>query len=40
MLYAGGKELIRNTAEVGKVVEIAEAEDLDGLEEVLGGTGK
>jgi hypothetical protein len=33
MLYAGAKELIRNTAEVGKVVEIDSMEDLEELEE-------
>ena len=37
MLYAGAKELMRNTAETGKVVEIAEAEDLEKIEERLGG---
>ncbi|KAL8804149.1 MAG: hypothetical protein Q9200_005944 [Gallowayella weberi] len=37
MLYAGAKELMRNTAEVGKVIEIAEAEDLETIEEKLGG---
>lgn len=37
MLYAGGKELMRNTAEVGRVIEMAEAEDLDTIEETLGG---
>lgn len=36
MLYAGGKELMRNTAEVGRVLEMAEAEDLDTIEEKLG----
>lgn len=38
MLYAGAKELMRNTAEVGKVIEISEAEDLETIEEKLGGT--
>ena len=37
MLYAGAKELMRNTAETGKVLEISEAEDLEGIEEKLGG---
>lgn len=37
MLYAGAKELMRNTAEVGKVIEIAEAEELEAIEEKLGG---
>lgn len=29
MMYAGAKELIRNTSEVGKVVDIESAEDLE-----------
>lgn len=37
MLYAGGKELMRNTAEVGRVIEMTEAEDLDTIQEKLGG---
>ncbi|KAL9636322.1 MAG: hypothetical protein Q9164_002890 [Protoblastenia rupestris] len=37
MLYAGAKELMRNTAEVGKVVEMQDAEDLETIEEKLGG---
>ena len=37
MLYAGAKELMRNTAEVGRVLEISEAEDLENIEEKLGG---
>lgn len=37
MLYAGAKELMRNTAETGKVIEMAEAEDLEKIEEKLGG---
>ncbi len=37
MLYAGAKELMRNTAEVGRVIEISEAEDLESIEEKLGG---
>lgn len=36
MLYAGAKELMRNTAETGKVIEMAEAEDLEQIEEKLG----
>ncbi|KAL8713048.1 MAG: hypothetical protein Q9220_002908 [cf. Caloplaca sp. 1 TL-2023] len=38
MLYAGAKELMRNTAEAGKVIEISEAEELESIEEKLGGT--
>lgn len=37
MLYAGAKELMRNTAEVGRVVEIENAEDLEDIETKLGG---
>jgi hypothetical protein len=37
MLYAGAKELMRNTAEVGKVIEIDSAEELEEVPEKLGG---
>ena len=37
MLYAGAKELMRNTAEVGRVIELADTEDLESIEEKLGG---
>jgi hypothetical protein len=37
MLYAGAKELMRNTAEVGKVIEIESADDLEDLPNKLGG---
>lgn len=36
MLYASAKELMRNTAEVGKVLEIDSAEELDEIPEKLG----
>ncbi|MCJ1413603.1 hypothetical protein MMC19_007725 [Ptychographa xylographoides] len=36
MLYAGAKELMRNTAEVGKVIEMAEAEELENIGSLLG----
>ena len=36
MLYAGAKELMRNTAEEGKVIEIDSADDLEDLPEKLG----
>lgn len=36
MLYAGAKELMRNTAEVGKVFEIDSADDLEELPQKLG----
>jgi hypothetical protein len=36
MLYAGAKELMRNTAEVGKVIEIDSVDDLEDLPEKLG----
>lgn len=35
MLYAGAKELIRNTAEVNKVIDIESAEDLEDLPKQL-----
>ena len=37
MLYAGAKELMRNTAEVGRVIEMAEVEDLETVEAKLSG---
>ena len=37
MLYAGAKELMRNTAEVGKIIEIDSAEDLEDIEAKLKG---
>lgn len=36
MLYAGAKELMRNTSEVGKVIDIESAEDLEELPHKLG----
>ena len=36
MLYAGAKELMRNTAEVGKVIEIDSADDLEEIPQKLG----
>ena len=39
MLYAGAKELMRNTAEAGRVLEMQDGEDLEGIEEILGGEG-
>jgi len=36
MLYAGAKELMRNTAEVGKVFELDSAEDLEEIPQKLG----
>ena len=37
MLYAGAKELMRNTAEVNRIIEIDSAEDLeeDKIEAIL-----
>lgn len=29
MLYAGAKELMRNTSEVGRILEVDSAEDLE-----------
>lgn len=37
MLYAGAKELMKNTAEAGKIIEIDSAEELDSIEEKLQG---
>ena len=37
MLYAGAKELMRNTAEAGSVIELTDVEDLETIEEKLGG---
>ncbi|KAG0652961.1 Glia maturation factor 1, partial [Hyphodiscus hymeniophilus] len=36
MLYAGAKELMRNTAEVGKIIEIETADDLEEIPQKLG----
>jgi len=38
MLYASAKELMRNTAEVGKILELESAEDIEELPEKLGAT--
>jgi hypothetical protein len=35
MIYAGCKELMRNTAEVQKIIEIESAEDLETIKEKL-----
>lgn len=37
MLYAGAKELMRNTAEVNRIIEIDSADDLEDIEEKLKG---
>lgn len=36
MLYAGAKELFRNTAEVNKVIDISSVDDLEEIPEKLG----
>ena len=36
MLYAGARELMRNNAEAGRVLEIQDAEDLESIESRLG----
>lgn len=36
MMYAGAKELMRNTAEVGTVIDIESAEDLEDIPKTLG----
>lgn len=38
MLYAGAKELFRNTAEVNKVIDITSADDLEEIPEKLGAS--
>jgi len=35
MLYAGAKELMRNTSEVGRILEVDTAEDVEGIEALL-----
>lgn len=37
MLYASAKELMKNTAEAGRIIEIQEVEDLEEIEEKLRG---
>ena len=37
MLYAGAKELLRNEAEVSRIIEIDSIDDLDEIEEKLKG---
>ena len=37
MLYAGAKELMRNTAEAGRVIELESAEELENIEAKLTG---
>ena len=37
MLYAGAKELMRSTSEVGKIIEVSDPEELEGIEKILGG---
>ncbi|KAL2281646.1 hypothetical protein FJTKL_11530 [Diaporthe vaccinii] len=36
MLYAGAKELFRNTAEVNKVIDLSSVDDLEEIPEKLG----
>ncbi len=36
MLYAGAKELMRNTSEVGRVLDLESAEDLEDIPKQLG----
>ncbi|PHH84153.1 hypothetical protein CDD83_2398 [Cordyceps sp. RAO-2017] len=36
MLYAGAKELMRNTSEVGRVIDIGSADDLAEIPKKLG----
>jgi Cofilin/tropomyosin-type actin-binding protein len=37
MMYAGAVELMRSTAEVNRVIEIQNGEELEGIEKKLGG---
>ena len=37
MLYAGARELMRTTAGVGKVLEVSDEEEVEGVKEVLEG---
>lgn len=37
MLYAGAKELLRNQAEVGRIIEIDSTDDLESIEDRLKG---
>jgi len=37
MLYAGAKELMRNQSEAGRILEIADAEEVESIEEKLQG---
>jgi hypothetical protein len=37
MLYAGAKELLRNQAEAGRIIEIDSTDDLEAIEEKLKG---
>lgn len=37
MLYAGAKELMRNTAEAGRIIEIDSADELESIEDKLQG---
>jgi hypothetical protein len=36
MLYAGAKELVRNTSEVGKIIDIESTDELEDLPSKLG----
>jgi hypothetical protein len=36
MLYAGAKELMRNTSEVGKILDLESTEDLEEIPKKLG----
>ena len=37
MTYAGAKELMKNTAEAGRILEISDAEEMEEIEERLKG---
>ena len=38
MMYAGARELMRNTAEANRVVEVQSDEDVTSIAEKLGGS--
>jgi len=37
MLYAGAQETLRREAETGRVVELADADEVEGVEDILKG---
>lgn len=35
MVYAGAKELMRNTSEAGRIIDVESVEDLEGIPKML-----